>query len=439
MKQIGVIGAGHVGLVTGACFAHLGHSVIIADNDRRKIEELKKLQLPFFEPGLEPLVKKAVSAHRLSFTTSISQLTAESEIIFIAVGTPSTSTGRADLSSVEQVTVEIASALRSLEQKERKKQYRVIVEKSTVPVLTGEWVQRTLALLAPEKENVDIAANPEFLREGNAIEDFFKPDRIVIGTENMRAEKIFRELYAPLSAPMIFTDIKSAELIKHASNSFLALKISYINAVSQICERVGADVTKVAKGMGLDHRIGGAFLEAGAGYGGSCFSKDIKAFIALAEEVHYPFTLLKEVEAINRRQQETILHKAREMLWNLKGKRIGILGLSFKPNTDDIRESPAIFLLQSLHQEGAALQCYDPKAMNNMKRLLSFPKYCKDPYTAARNAHLLILLTEWQEFKKIDFVEIKKSMKTPRIIDGRNFFNPCDLRNLGFIYKGIGR
>jgi len=417
----------------------MGNYVVCCDNDREKIRKLKKLEMPFYEPGLEEIVKEGVKEKKLTFTTSIKEVTEKSEIIFIAVGTPPTEEGRADLSYVENVTVEIAKALTLIKKNKKGKIYKVIVEKSTVPVMTGEWVKKTLNLLSPTGVEFDIAANPEFLREGSAVHDFFNPDRIVIGVESERAKKIFEEIYRPIKCPKLFTDIKSAELIKHASNSFLALKISYINAISQICEKVGADIELVAKGMGLDKRIGKSFLKAGVGYGGSCLPKDVSAFIALAEEVGYSFNLLKEVQRINEHQRYLIVKKARELLWNLKGKNIGILGLSFKPDTDDIRESPAIQIISILKREGANLKCYDPKAMENMKKIFSDIEYCKDSYEVAKNSHLLIFLTEWKEFLNLDFEKIKNLMKMPYIIDGRNFLKSEYLEKVGFVYRGIGR
>jgi len=441
MKKIGIIGAGHVGLVTGACFAKLGNKVICADNDERKIKNLKNFIMPFYEPGLEKIVKEEVQNKNLFFTTSLKEVVEKAEIIFIAVGTPSTPDGRADLSYVEQVTIEIAksiSAIKTKIKKQKSKIYRLIVEKSTVPVLTGEWVRKTLELLTPTGVEFDIAANPEFLREGTAVNDFLKPDRIIVGIENKRAEKFFREIYSPIKAPIIFTDIRSAELIKHASNSFLALKISYINAISQICEKIGGNITKIAEGMGYDKRIGREFLNAGIGYGGSCFPKDVSAFIHLAEEIGISFNLLKEVQKINNQQRLLVIKKARELLWNLKNKEIGILGLSFKPETDDIRESPAIEIIKLLKEEGAIIKCYDPKAIQNTKKIFPDISYCENSYKVAENANLLVFLTEWKEFKTLNFRKIKYLMKTPYIIDGRNFLDYEKIQKIGFIYRGIG-
>lgn len=440
MRNIGIIGAGHVGLTTAACFSKLGNKVICCDNDKEKIEKIKNLIMPFYEPGLEEIVREGVEKNLLIFTESIYEVVENSEIIFIAVGTPSTEEGKADLSYVENVTVEIAKSLTRIKNEKKKdKIYRLIVEKSTVPVLTSEWVKKTLQLLTPTGIEFDIAANPEFLREGNAISDFFHPDRIIIGVESERARKIFEEIYSPINCPKIFTDIKSAELIKHASNSFLALKISYINAIGNICERVGADVELVAEGMGLDRRIGKEFLKAGIGYGGSCLPKDVSAFIHICEELGYPFNLLKEVQKINHEQRLLIIKKAKEMLWNLKEKTIGIFGLTFKPNTDDIREAPSIEIINHLKKEKAILKCHDPKGIENMKKIFPDIFYSENPYETASDCHLLIFLTEWEDFKNLDFKKIKELMKLPYIIDGRNFLDYKNLKNLGFIYRGIGR
>ncbi len=441
MRNIGIIGTGHVGLVTGACFAKLGNKVVCADNDIEKIEKLKKNILPFYEPQLDKIVKKEAQKGVLSFTFSIEEVVSDCEIIFIAVGTPSTPNGRADLSYIEQVSIEIARSLNKIKSQSLSSQplYRLIIEKSTVPVLTGEWVKRTIKLIVPTGVDFDIAANPEFLREGNAIRDFLEPDRIVVGVESERAKKLLQEIYSPIKSPVIFTDIKSAEIIKHASNSFLAMKISYINAISQICEKVGADVEKVAEGMGMDKRIGKSFLKAGLGYGGSCFPKDVKAFISIAKDIGYDFNLLKEVDYTNLLQIQLVIKKTKELLWNLKGKQIGILGLSFKPDTDDIRESRAIEIIKILKEEGCIVKCYDPQAMENTKKILPDIIYCKNPYEVCDNSHLLIFATEWAEFNELDFKRIKTLMKMPHIIDGRNFLDFKKLQNMGFIYKGIGR
>ncbi|MCM8822296.1 MAG: UDP-glucose/GDP-mannose dehydrogenase family protein [Candidatus Omnitrophica bacterium] len=440
MKKIGIIGAGHVGLVTGACFAKLENSVICVDNDKEKIKKLKNGVVPFYEPGLQDIVRKQLKNKRLFFSDSIDDLVESSEIIFICVGTPSSADGRADLSYVEQASVQIARALNKIKKfSSKKNNYKLIVEKSTVPVLTGEWVKRTIEVIAPTGIDFDVAANPEFLREGSAIKDFFEPDRIVVGVENERTKKIFNEIYKPIDAPIIFTDVKSAEIIKHASNSFLAMKISYINAISQICEKVGADVEMIAEGMGADSRIGRSFLKAGIGYGGSCFPKDVKAFISIAAELGYDFDLLKDVEKINTQQKNIVIKKAREFLWNLKDKEIGVLGLAFKPETDDIRESPSLEIIKLFLNEGCIVKCYDPKAMENTKKFLPGLYYGGDAYDVARGSHLLILATEWEEFKKLNFDRIMKLMRMPYIIDGRNFLDLKKLKKSGFICCGIGK
>ncbi|MDD4979681.1 MAG: UDP-glucose/GDP-mannose dehydrogenase family protein [Candidatus Omnitrophica bacterium] len=428
--NIAIIGTGYVGLVTGACFAELGNKVICADNDRKKIANLKKGSIPIYEPGLEELVKINVKKKRLFFTTSIKEALSKSEVIFIAVGTPSLDNGEADLTGVENVARNIALNLSG---------YRLIVEKSTVPVETGKWVKQTISAYVKRKVKFDIASNPEFLREGQAINDFMHPDRIVIGVESKKARDILAALYKPLNVPLVVTDIKSAELIKHASNSFLATKISFINAVSQVCDKVGADVAEVAQGMGLDKRIGPGFLNAGIGYGGSCFPKDVDAFVNISEKLGCSFDLLKAVRVINQQQKELFLNKVKDALWIIKDKTIGILGLSFKPNTDDIRSAPAIDIIKTLQSEGARVKVYDPCATQKAKEVLKAVTFCKDSYEVCRGSDCLLVLTEWDEFKELDFVKVKKLLKRPFIIDGRNIYDPQGLTKLGFNYIGIGR
>ncbi len=430
MKSICVIGAGHVGLVSGACLAELGNKVICADNDARKINVLKEGKMPFYEPGLEEMVYRNVKGGRLSFTVSIEEGVKNSRIIFIAVGTPQKPSGEADLTFVEAVSREIAKSMDGR---------KIVVEKSTVPVKTGGWIKKLIKLNNNSNSGFDIASNPEFLREGAAIHDFMNPDRIVIGVESKRAAKILTELYKPLNQPIIVTNIETAELIKHASNSFLALKISYINAIANICEKVGADVTKVAEGMGYDKRIGQEFLNAGIGYGGSCFPKDVTAFIKIAEEAGYDFELLKAVQRVNEFQREQIIKKAKSLLWNLRGKTIGILGLAFKPDTDDIREAPSIDIIRQLQREGVKIRAYDPQAMDNARPVLEDVVFCHDPYQVAEGSDALIVVTEWDEFKNLDLLRIKELLKQPVIIDGRNIFDPAGMKKLGFNYKGIGR
>jgi UDPglucose 6-dehydrogenase len=354
----------------------------------------------------------------------------KSLVIFIAVGTPSRANGEADLTAIENVARSIALNMR---------EYRLIVEKSTVPVETGLWVERTITANIKAKTKFDVASNPEFLREGSAIDDFMHPDRIVIGVESKKARDILMDLYRPLRAPVLVTDIKSAELIKHACNSFLATKISFINALSQICERTGADVVKVAEGMGLDKRIGRQFLNAGAGYGGSCFPKDVDAFINISDKLGYDFDLLKSVKKINQQQKELIVKKIQGALWIIKNKTIGILGLSFKPNTDDMRSAPSLDIITALQKEGAKVKAYDPCSLKKAAALLSGVKFAKDVYSLAKGCDCVVVITEWNEFKEIDFLKIKRLLKRPLIIDGRNIYEPEQLKKLGFEYISIGR
>ena len=428
--DISVVGAGHVGLVTGACFADLGHSVVVVDNDAKRIANLKKGIMPYYEPGMEELIHRVVREGRLSFTTSIKEGVLKTTIIFIAVGTPQKATGEADLTYVENVARSIAEYMPA---------YRLVVEKSTVPVQTGKWVHHTIKTYLKKKVPFDVASNPEFLREGTAIHDLVKPDRVVVGVESQRAESLLRELYKPLGVPIVVTDISSAELIKHASNSFLSMKISFINAVAQVCERAGADVQQVADGMGLDPRIGRSFLNAGAGYGGFCFPKDVEAFIKISEQLGYDFELLKAVRNINEHQKRDFAAKIQKALWVVKGKTIGVLGLAFKPNTDDMRYAPAIDVIEYLEAEGASIKAYDPQAMKEAAHLLPKVKLCKDPYEVARGADCLAILTEWNEFKELDFKRIKKLLRQPLIVDGRNVYDPARMQALGFRYIGIGR
>ncbi len=427
--KVCVIGAGYVGLVSGACLAGMGNKVICVDNDKEKIILLKKGKIPIYEPGLKELVKKTMKKKLLYFTTDIKDGVTNSEIIFIAVNTPPRKNGEADLCYVEAVSREVAQQMKS---------YKVIVSKSTVPVETGKKIAQTVKIYNKRKVSFDIASNPEFLREGSAIGDFMHPDRIVIGVNSKKAETIMKKLYKPLGAPIIVTDIESAEIIKHAANSFLAMKISYINAVANICERVGADVTQVARGMGLDRRIGAEFLSAGVGFGGSCFPKDLSAFIRIAEKNGYNFELLKVVKKINQEQKNLLLKKLTKSIWNLKDKTIGVLGLAFKSNTDDLRNAPAISIIEMLQKEGAKIKVYDPQAMEKAKKILKNVIFCKDSYLTAQDSDALVILTEWNEFKKLDFKKIKKKLKTPVIIDGRNIYNPALMHKQGFTYEGIG-
>ena len=429
--NICIIGSGYVGLVTGACFADLGNNVICVDNNESKIVKLKNGIMPIYEPGLDELVKRNVKEGRLSFSSKLREGVKKSEIIFISVGTPAKDNGDADLTYVENVAREIALAMPS---------YRIIVEKSTVPVNTGEWVEHTINVFNKRKIKFDVASNPEFLKEGSAIDDFMNPDRIVIGVTSKKAADILRELYKPLKAQIVVTDIKSAELIKHASNSFLATKISFINSIASICDKVGADVVDVARGMGLDKRISKDFLNAGIGFGGSCFPKDLAAFVHIAEKVGYDFGILKEVQNVNRQQKKSIIKKIEQLLWNLPKKTVGILGLSFKPGTDDLREAPSLEIIELLRKEGVHVKAYDPVAARKAKPILgSSVVFCKDAYQVAKDSNCLLVVTEWNEFKELDFKKIKKLMRQAVIIDGRNIYDPAEMKRLGFKYVGIGR
>ena len=430
MSNICIIGSGHVGLVTGACLAEMGHTVVCMDDDTHKIDGLRRKAMPFYEPGLEDLVHRNADAARLSFTTSTEEAVKNAEIVFICVGTPQKPGGEADLTAVELVSQQVALAIKG---------YTVVVEKSTVPVKTGSWIKRTIEINHADKAEFDVVSNPEFLREGMATHDFMHPDRIIIGAESERAANTLLELYRPLQAPTIVTNIETAELIKHASNGFLALKVSYINALANICEKVGADVTKIAEGMGYDKRIGKGFLNAGIGYGGYCLPKDTAAFIKITEEVGYDFSLLKAVREINDRQRQHLFSKIKSSLWNLNGKSIGILGLSFKPDTDDMREAPAIDIINWLLEEGTRIKAYDPQAMENAKTMFSSVDFCQSAYEAAEGSDALVILTEWEQFKQLDLAKVKEVMKQPVIIDGRNMFEPDEMSRLGFTYRGVGR
>ncbi|MEO0093625.1 MAG: UDP-glucose/GDP-mannose dehydrogenase family protein [candidate division WOR-3 bacterium] len=428
--EIGMIGTGYVGLTSGACLAEIGHKVICVDNDRAKIELLKQGKIPIYEPKLEELVVNNMKRQRLTFSNEIADAVKNSQVLFIAVGTPPKETGEPDLSYVENVAREIGTNLTD---------YRLIVEKSTVPVKTNKWIKTTIERYNLRRVAFDVASNPEFLREGSAVDDFLQPDRIVIGVETKKAEELLREIYAPIKAKILFTDIESAELIKHASNAFLAMKISFINAVSIICEKSGADIKKVAEGIGLDKRIGPHFLNAGIGYGGFCFPKDLMAFIRIAQELGYDFNLLKEVQKINEEQKMRFVKKVEGLLWNLREKQIGVLGLAFKPNTDDMRFAPSIDIIGYLKKEGAVIKAYDPKAMAKAKTIMPDIIYCASPYEVAENSECLLILTEWDEFLNLDWVKIKSLLKLPIVVDGRNILDPKTMNEMGFIYRGVGR
>jgi UDPglucose 6-dehydrogenase len=428
--KLTIIGTGYVGLVTGTCFAEVGHNVICVDNDASKVKTLQLGGIPIYEPGLEELVKKNTASGRLSFTNSTLEGVEKSDVVFIAVPTPPMTDGSVDLSFIERVAREIAAAMTD---------YKIVVDKSTVPVKTGDKVAETIKRYCKAKVEFDVVSNPEFLREGFAVDDLMKPDRIVIGVKSQRPVPALKEIYKPFNAPIIVTDINSAELIKHASNSFLALKISYINAISVLCEAAGANVQEVANGMGMDDRIGRRFLNASLGFGGSCFPKDLSAFIKIAEQVGYDFGLLKEVQKINAEQMNRFVKKIVDTLWVLKDKKIGVLGLAFKQNTDDIRMSPAIELCQRLQKEGAILTVYDPKAMDKARAVLKDVTFADDMNAVADGCDALVVATEWEEFKKLDLERVRKGLSHPIMFDGRNLFDHVEMERLGFIYKSVGR
>lgn len=428
--KLTIIGTGYVGLVTGACFAEVGHTVICVDNDDAKVRLLQAGGIPIYEPGLKELVKKNVAAGRLHFTSSTAEGVQKSDVIFIAVPTPPQPDGSVDMSFIERVARDIAGAMTS---------YKIVVDKSTVPVKTGDKVAEIIKRYCKAKSECDVVSNPEFLREGFAVDDLMKPDRIVIGVRSERPVPAMREIYEPFNAPIIVTDINSAELIKHASNSFLALKISYINAVSVLCEATGANVQEVAAGMGMDERIGRRFLNAGIGFGGSCFPKDLSAFIKISEQVGYDFRLLKEVQHINSLQMDRFVKKITDTLWVLKDKKIAVLGLAFKQNTDDVRSSPAIELCHRLQKEGTTLRVHDPKAMDKAKALLKDVTFVQDMNDVADGCDALVVATEWDEFKKLDLERARKLLTHPIMFDGRNLFDPKEMERLGWVYKSIGR
>lgn len=448
--RIAVIGSGYVGLVAGACFADLGHEVVLVDNDQQKLAALKAGRVPIHEQFLPELLDRH-RGQRLQFTDNLHEAVRSSAAVFVAVGTPPTDQGDADLSYVESVAREISGAIDG---------YKIVVEKSTVPVYTSEWVRKIILRNGAPASSFDVASNPEFLREGTGVTDFLYPDRIVVGADSERCAAVLREIYAPMTdgayyrkhdaiprpdraqtpPPIIVTSTKSAELIKHASNAFLAMKISFINAVSSICESVGANVQQVCQGIGTDSRIGPRFLNPGIGYGGSCFPKDLMAFRSVARECGYDFRLLDEVIRINEEQRQRFLRKIRNALWTLRGKRIGILGLAFKGGTDDIRESPAILLVQALLQEGCHLCAYDPAAMDRAREVFGDKvEFAANAYDAATGADALLILTDWEEFAAMDLAQLRKKLRYPIVIDGRNLYRPETMAACGFSYYSVGR
>ncbi len=435
VMNLAIIGTGYVGLTTGTCFAEVGHNVICVDNNAAKVDALLQGRVPIYEPDLEDLIVSNVSAGRLEFTTDLSMAVEKSDIVFIAVPTPPNEDGSVDLSYIEGVSHEIADVLRP------EFGYRVIVDKSTVPVSTGSKVAQVIARYAHPGVDVDVVSNPEFLREGSAVRDLMNPDRVVIGADSQRAMDMMKRVYQPFSAPIVEVDLHSAELIKHAANSFLALKISYINAVSAVCEKAGADVELVAQGIGMDKRISRNFLNAGLGYGGSCFPKDVKGFINISEQLGAPLELLKEVERINAAQLERFMERIREKLWVLRRKRIAVWGLAFKQNTDDIRESVAVKLIRKLCDEGAVVSAYDPKARENAEReLAGLPvRFCDDMYECTRDAEVLIVATEWKQFATANLMKVRGLMQLPIIFDGRNLLHGENAVHAGFEYHSVGR
>lgn len=427
------VGHGYVGLVSAAVFADLGNTVWVIGHTPSKIENLKKGIIPIYEPGLEEIVKRNVTAKRLLFTLDYESAIPESEAVFIAVGTPPKENGEADLSVVFDVAEKIGKHLSG---------YTVIATKSTVPVGTNKKVKEIVEGVIPGKATFDVASCPEFLREGQAINDTRHPDRVVIGTDSQKAQDVLVALHSPIESQKVLTTIETAEMIKYASNAFLATKISFANAIANLSEQVGADGPKVLEGIGYDKRIGKSFLNAGAGYGGSCFPKDVKALIAIAKQHGYDFSLLREVETINKHMMNSIVNKAEKMLENqVDGKSVAVLGLSFKPDTDDMRDAPSVVVINKLAEKGAKITAYDPVAEENAKRILSGVgvKFADDVYDAVSGADLMILITEWDEFREIDLQKLKKLMKSPSVIDGRNVYDPAKMRELGFSYIGVGR
>ena len=450
--QIAVVGSGYVGLVAAVCFAEMGHDVICVDNDERKVTALQGGDTLIHENYLPELLERYRNT-KVRFMTDLAEATRECEAIFIAVGTPQSETGDADLSYVEAVACEIARSLTS---------YKVIVEKSTVPVYTNEWIRRAIERNGVNRELFDVVSNPEFLREGTAVADFLHPDRIVVGANSERAAAVLNGIYAPLTSgdyykrpdaipgscsttappPLLNTSTKSAEIIKHASNAFLAVKISFINAVSNLCEATEANVEQVARGIGLDSRIGPKFLRPGIGYGGSCFPKDVAAFRSVADQLGVDFSLLSEVEKINAQQKKRFLNKVRSALWTLRGKRLAVLGLAFKGETDDIRESPAIDLVEMLIAEGCSISAFDPAAIKRTEQELPAGpqlRYASDAYDAADDADALLILTDWTEFAELDLSRLHKTLRYPIVIDGRNLYDPSVMAEHGFTYLSIGR
>lgn len=432
--KIGVIGTGYVGLVTAVCLSDLGHDVLGTDIDEEKINKSNQGISHIYEPGLEELLKKNLKSGNLSFSHNLSKTIQDSDVLFVCVNTPQREDGSADMSYVEGTSRSIAENLTG---------YKLIVEKSTVPIQTSMWIRRTISINKKGDADFDVASNPEFLREGSAVYDFMHPDRVIIGVESDRARDILVKIYEKYSDKILVTNIDTAELIKHASNSFLAMKISYINLMAELCEKTDANVELVARGMGLDPRIGPLFLKAGLGYGGSCFPKDVRALIKIGEDLGVDLTLLREVDRINRDRIQSLIDKIKKALWIIKDKKIAVLGLAFKPETDDLRNAPSRYLIEALLEEEAILRLYDPEAMSNMNSI--FPEnpprlvYTDNAYDAVLKANVTLVVTEWDEFKNLDLKKVKKLVANPIIIDGRNVFDPDEVNQLGFEYYSIGR
>ena len=433
--HIAVIGTGYVGLVSGAGLADFGMKVVCVDKDEEKIKKLKKGEIPFYEPGLEDLVKKNISAGRLEFTTDLKEAVKNSLVIFVCVGTPSAPDGSADLSQIKDVALSLAEVIDD---------YKVIVTKSTVPVGTNRWIKQLIDENKKHDVSVDVISNPEFLREGSAVEDFMHPDRVIIGGESAYAIAIIKDIYRPLylaETPFIITNLETAELIKYASNAFLATKITFINEIANFCEKIGADVTVVAKGMGLDPRIGAKFLNPGPGFGGSCFPKDVKALVHQGRQFDSPFKILEAVLEVNEAQKLRAIQKLESLIGDLSGKTIGVLGLSFKPNTSDVRESPSLAVVPKLVEKGAKVKVYDPVAMEEFKRAIGDleVEYADTPIECAKDTDGIIILTEWNEFRFLNLGELKKVMRNPVLVDMRNIYEPSLVKKLGFKYSGVGR
>ncbi|MBN1779935.1 UDP-glucose/GDP-mannose dehydrogenase family protein [bacterium] len=431
--HIAVVGTGYVGLVTGTCFSEFGVDVTCVDIDQSKIDLLNSGGIPIYEPGLDALIAKNVKEGRLTFTTDMKSAIGKSLVIFIAVGTPPLPDGSADLSYIESVAGCIARHMNG---------YKVIVNKSTVPVGTGQWVKGIVQKNQAEQHRFSVVSNPEFLREGSAIEDFLRPDRVVIGAEDPEAVAIMKDLYAPLyliETPIVITNIESAELIKYASNAFLAAKISFINEIAQICDRVHADVHHVAKGMGLDRRIGSKFLHPGPGFGGSCFPKDTHAIVDVAKKAGYDFKIVRSAIAVNAQQRQTAFDKIQAAAGDLAGKTVAVLGLSFKPNTDDMRDAPSVDIIRMIQKNGGLVKAYDPVAMDNAGALMEAVTFCHDTYETAKDADALVFMTEWNQFRNLDLDRLKKIMKQPVIVDLRNIYDRGKLEKMGFTYTAVGR